>query len=72
MTGTLFFMDKMDAGFNARDVDWRYMMIGPDGTVAGLSGGVDSKNVEFCAKCQNTVPASHDRLFFMPDNVRLR
>jgi len=72
LTGPLFLMEKMDAGFNARDGDWRYMMIGSDGTVAGLSGGVNSKNVEFCAECHNTAPASHDRLFFMPDAVRLR
>jgi hypothetical protein len=72
LTGPLFLMEKMDAGFNARDGDWRYMMIGPDGTIAGLSGGVNSRNVEFCAECHNAAPTSHDRLFFMPDAVRLR
>jgi hypothetical protein len=72
LTGPLFLMEKMEAGFNIRDGDWRYMMIMPDGTVAGLSGGVNSRNVEFCAECHNTAPASQDRLFFMPDDVRLR
>ena len=71
LTGPLFLMEKMEAGFNTGDGDWRYMMIRPDGTVAGLSGGVNSRNVEFCAGCHNTAPASQDRLFFMPDNVRL-
>jgi hypothetical protein len=72
LTGPLFLMEKMDAGFNARDGDWRYMMIREDGTIAGLSGGVNSKNVEFCAECHNSAPSSHDRLYFMPDNVRIR
>ena len=72
LTGPFFLMEKMEAGFNARDGDWRFMMIRPNGTVAGLSGGVNSRNVEFCAECHNAAPASHDRLFFMPENVRLR
>ena len=72
LTGPFFLMEKMDAGFNTRDGDWRYMMIRADGTIAGLSGGVNATNVEFCAKCHNTAPSSHDRLFFMPDDVRLR
>ena len=72
LTGPLFLMEKMEAGFSTRDGDWRFMMIRPNGTVAGLSGGVNSRNVEFCAECHNEAPASHDRLFFMPENVRLR
>jgi hypothetical protein len=72
LTGPFFLMEKMEAGFNTRDGDWRFMMIRPDGTIAGLSGGVNSRNVEFCAECHNAAPASQDRLFFMPDDVRLR
>ena len=72
LTGPLFLMEKMEPGFNARDGDWRYMMIRPDGSIAGLSGGVNAENVAFCAECHNTAPKSQDRLFLMPERVRVR
>lgn len=68
--GPLFLMEKMKAGFNAPSGDWRYTLIGPDGTVMGETKGKGSKGVEFCAECHAGVGDTQDHLFFMPEGVR--
>lgn len=68
--GPLFLMEKMKAGFNKASGDWRYTLIGPDGTVIGETGGEGSKGVAFCAECHASVGEDQDHLFFMPDEVR--
>ena len=72
LTGPLFLMEKMPAGFAPADGDWRYMMIEADGTIAGLSGGIRAANVKFCAECHNKAPAASDHLYFMPEDARRR
>ena len=68
--GPLFLMEKMKAGFNTPSGNWRYTLIGPDGSVIGETGGKGSKNVEFCAECHAGVGDTQDHLFFMPKDVR--
>ena len=72
LSGPLFLMEKMPAGFAPANGDWRYMMIEPSGKITGLSEGVRSANVKFCATCHNTVPVASDRMFFMPQAVRVK
>jgi len=68
--GPLFLMEKMKAGFNKVSGDWRYTLIGPDGSVIGETKGKGTKNVEFCAECHAGVGETQDHLFFMPEGVR--
>ncbi len=71
MTGPLFMMEKMAAGFAPAGGNWRYLMLRPDGSLVGMTGGADSKKVGFCADCHKAVGAKHDFLFFMPREARI-
>jgi hypothetical protein len=70
-TGPLFMMEKMDPGFATAGGNWRYLMLRPDGTLVGMTGGADSSKVGFCADCHKAVGAKHDFLFFMPREARI-
>lgn len=70
MTGPIFLMEKREAGFNPAAGDWLFMMIRPDGSVAGTTGGPGAENVTFCGDCHGSAPAGQDNLFFMPERVR--
>ena len=71
MTGPLFMMEKMEAGFASGTGSWRYLMLRPDGSLVGMTGGEDSNRVAFCADCHKTAGAKHDFLFFMPREARI-
>lgn len=70
-TGPLFMMEKMAPGFAAAGGNWRYLMLRPDGSLVGMTGGADSNKVGFCADCHKAVGAKHDFLFFMPREARI-
>lgn len=72
MTGPLFLMEKRESGFNPASNDWLFMMVEPNGAVAGITNGKNSAAVSFCADCHNKAPKGHDNLFFLPEEVRRR
>jgi len=69
--GPLFFMEKMDAGFNPKSGDWKYTMVMPDGSLFGITNGEGSENVEYCIGCHAAVE-DQDHLYFIPDEFRCR
>lgn len=69
--GPLFIMEKMPEGFNADTYDWRYAMIMPDGSLAGITDGPGSANMQFCADCHIAVADGQDNLFFLPEEYRV-
>ena len=71
MTGPLFMMEKMDPGFAPAGGDWRYLMLRPDGSLVGMTGGADGSKMKFCADCHKGAGAEHDFLFFMPKEARI-
>jgi len=71
MIGPLFMMEKMQAGFASLAGTWRFMMLRPDGTPMGVTGGEGDANVRFCAKCHRDAGAKRDYLFFMPKEARI-
>lgn len=72
MAGPLFMMEKMSEGFPSLAGAWRFMMLRPDGSVVGLTGGTNAKAVQFCAECHARAGKDRDFLYFMPDEARLR
>jgi hypothetical protein len=61
----------MPAGYDPDNADWRYLVIGPDGTVVGVSaeGGNDPRMTQ-CAACHAGAPRGQDRLFYVPPGRR--
>jgi hypothetical protein len=64
--GPLFMMEKMQAGFDPENGDWRYTMIMPNGKLFGSTGGQGSASVKFCAEC-HLQAESRDFLFELPE-----
>jgi len=71
MMGPLFTMVKMAAGFNASSRDWQYVLVLPNGKTMGATGGENSKKVDFCIQCHESVNEL-DQMFFLPDDYRLQ
>ena len=67
--GPLFLMEKMAAGFNSDNGDWKYTMIMPDGTTWGVTNGKNSAGMQFCSAC-HTATADYDYMWFLPDEFR--
>jgi hypothetical protein len=67
--GPLFLMEKMPEDFNYVTGDWRYSMIMPDGSVLGVTGGMNAEAVEFCIACHLMVE-HQDHLYFPPRELR--
>jgi hypothetical protein len=72
MTGPLFMMEKMPVGFRSLAGTWRFMMLRPDGSIVGLTGGINDKAVRFCGECHVKAGNDHDFLYFMPAEARLK
>jgi hypothetical protein len=68
--GPLFLMVKMSAGFAPDSGDWKYSMIMPDGSVFGVTNGVNSDGMKFCEDCHAAVE-DQDYLFFLPEDLRV-
>ncbi len=68
--GPLFLMVKMRAGFAPDRGDWKYSMIMPDGSVFGVTKGLNSAGMEFCNDCHAAVE-DQDYLYFLPDDLRV-
>ena len=71
MTGPLFMMEKMKPGFASAGGNWRYLMLRPNGSLVGMTGGADAGKVRFCADCHKGAGTEHDFLFFMPKQARI-
>ncbi len=71
MTGPLFMMEKMEPGFASAGGNWRYLMLRPNGSLVGMTGGGDAGKVRFCAECHKGAGTEHDFLFFMPKQARI-
>lgn len=71
MAGPLALMEKMPAGFDPDNGDWRYLQIAPDGTLAGvtLDAGNDPQ-MNNCVACHAGAPEDQDRLFYVPPEIR--
>ncbi|MFC4270855.1 cytochrome P460 family protein [Sneathiella chungangensis] len=69
--GPLFLMEKMGSGFNEASGDWKYTMILPNGTVAGVTNGKGSENMVFCYECHMAMEDT-DSLFFLPEDLRVK
>lgn len=69
LLGGLFVMQKMPEGFSYASGDWKYMLIGPDGTFYGETNGAGSDRVEYCISCHLAVE-HQDHLFFIPPAYR--
>ena len=72
MTGPLFMMEKKPKGFDRKSGNWLFLLIRPDGTLAGETWNRNTESVAFCVTCHNTAPPEQDHLFFMPREVRVR
>lgn len=72
LSGPLFIMEKMPAGFNSETRDWRYIMIQPDGQLFGKTGGPNGDGMKFCVQCHQRAGAKNDHLFFLPEKYRRR
>lgn len=71
MTGPLFMMEKMEPGFASAGGNWRYLMLRPNGSLVGMTGGAEAGRVRFCAECHKSAGAERDFLFFMPEQERI-
>ncbi len=71
MTGPLFMMEKMKPGFASAGGNWRYLMLRPNGSLVGMTGGADAGKVRFCAECHRSAGTEHDFLFLMPEQARI-
>jgi hypothetical protein len=67
----LFLMEKMTAGFDPENHDWRYTMIMPDGSLFGTTNGEGSERVSFCITCHESVDEDHHQMFFVPPDYRI-
>ncbi len=67
--GPLFLMEKMAAGFNPDNGNWKYTIVTPNGSTMGVTNGKNSKGVVFCAECHAAVP-DQDYLFYLPEEYR--
>ncbi len=72
LSGPLFAMEKMSAGFDPAGRDWRYTMIMPDGSLFGTSNGDGAERIEFCGACHKIAGAGRDHLFYIPEQYRVR
>ena len=70
VTGPLFLMEKMEAGFNESTRDWKYWAVMPNGKVMGVTNGENTKKVQFCAACHNGMGNATDAVTFLPENYR--
>ncbi len=68
--GPLFLMEKMAEGFNYASGDWRHTMIMPDGSMFGVTKGVNADGVEYCIAC-HLAREHYDHLYFPPRAYRL-
>jgi hypothetical protein len=66
----LFVMERMPPGFSPDTNDWRFVLIGPDGSTVGATKGPDDAKVRYCAECHATA-RRQDFLLFVPPGLRL-
>lgn len=67
--GPLLLMEKMRTGFSPATNNWRFIVVGPSGAVAGETGGRNAAAVEFCVECHKAA-RRQDFLMFVPPQYR--
>lgn len=68
VAGPLFLMEKMPAGFDPANLDWRYMTILESGEIEGLSSEDGPGGTAYCGACHRRAKSHH--LFFVPEAYR--
>lgn len=71
ITGSFFLMEKMPDGWNPATGDWRYVEYKADGSLTGMTKGIRTNKVRYCASCHARVSKKQDSLFFMPKEIRV-
>lgn len=69
LIGPLFIMEKMPQGFNHVSANWKYSLVGPDGTLFGETNGPGTKRVEYCIT-RHLARQRYDHLYFIPKDYR--
>jgi hypothetical protein len=67
--GPLLMMEKMRAGFDPDNNDWRFRVVAPDGAIAGETKGRNEAAFAYCAECHK-VGRRQDFLMFVPPQYR--
>lgn len=67
--GALFLMEKLSAGASPDTADWRYIVINPDGSLAGDTIGDGPELVKYCHDCHIGM-AEMDYIFYVPEDYR--
>jgi hypothetical protein len=67
--GPLLMMEKMNAGFDPDTNDWRFRVVGPDGTIAGETKGRNAAAFAYCVECHKA-GRRQDFLMFVPPQYR--
>lgn len=68
--GALFIMEKLDAGVSPDTADWRYVVINPDGSLAGDTTGDGPELVKYCHDCHISM-ADNDYVFYVPEDYQV-
>ena len=71
MTGPMFMMEKMPAGFPSGAGSWRFIMLDGDGNLVGMTDGDGDEKVRFCGTCHRNAGPEQDYLFFLPEEARV-
>jgi len=66
----VFAMERMAPGFSPETNDWRFAMIGTDGSTIGDTKGPDDAKAKFCAACHQSA-RQQDFMLFVPPRFRL-
>ena len=66
----LFIMEKLGSGQSPKTADWRYLVIYPDGSLAGDTTGSNPEAVEYCHACHRA-KATRDYTFYVPEPYRV-
>ena len=67
--GALFLMEKLAPGASLETADWRYVVINPDGSLAGDTTGDGPELVKYCHDCHVGM-AEMDYVFNVPEDYR--
>ena len=70
--GRVFLMQKMPSGFVKASLDWKYLMIMPDGKVFWATGGKNSAAMNFCYECYNGVAPDQDAVMLLLKEFRMK
>lgn len=68
--GALFVMEKLEEGKSPDTANWRYLVVNPDGSLAGDSLGDAPRQVDYCHACHKSM-ADRDHVYLVPEKYRI-